>query len=76
MPLTTGVLLDKLAAAAMELPIGEAERGKLLELIRLLREETAKEQPNGPLIQALLAYLEREDELKSLSAQFKNLIAP
>ncbi|MFH5183950.1 TetR/AcrR family transcriptional regulator [Paenibacillus sp. TAB 01] len=75
-PLTVGALLDRLAAEIGELPTGETERGELLELIRLLREETAKERPNGPMILALLAYLERENELKSLSAQLKNIILP
>ncbi|MBW7456246.1 TetR/AcrR family transcriptional regulator [Paenibacillus sepulcri] len=57
-----------------ELPSGNAYRQELQEILVLFRAEIGKQNPNAPLIQALLAYLEKEYELKSLVIQLRNVL--
>ncbi|MCD1261682.1 TetR/AcrR family transcriptional regulator [Paenibacillus athensensis] len=72
---TAAELLEQLSAAVAELPVGGSEQAELLELLRLLRVEAAKERPSGPLLRALVAYVEREPQLQSLAAQLRNVLA-
>lgn len=67
-------LLDNLFFTISELPSGNAYRQELQEIAHLCRAEFVKKEPNRPLLQALLAYLEQEHELKSLVKQIRNLL--
>jgi AcrR family transcriptional regulator len=67
-------LLGKISDVLSELPSGDAHRRELQEILTLLRMEMSKSESNGPLLQALLAYLEKESDLKSLVVQLKNLL--
>ncbi|MFC4102671.1 TetR/AcrR family transcriptional regulator [Paenibacillus xanthanilyticus] len=62
-------------AARLEVwPGGTARRKELQEIARLLGEEIAQAQPRRPLIQALCAYLEQEQELRSLVIQLRQIV--
>ncbi|WP_226003093.1 TetR/AcrR family transcriptional regulator [Paenibacillus sp. BJ-4] len=49
-------------------------RSELSELCHFIQTEVRKAEPNLPLLQASLYYLEREKELKSLVIQLRNII--
>ncbi|NRF93207.1 TetR/AcrR family transcriptional regulator [Paenibacillus frigoriresistens] len=68
-------LLRKLTMTLNEIQAGNEHRRELHEILNLLRNEISKKVPNGPLTHALLAYLEKENQLKSLVLQLKNIIA-
>jgi len=53
---------------------GAEHRLRLRELLNFIRVEVSNPEPNKPLIQASLYYLEREVELKSLIIQLRNVI--
>lgn len=67
-------LIENIGILINEIPSGNSSRQELQEILNLVREEISKKEPKGPLIQALLAYLEKEKELKSLVIQLKNVI--
>jgi AcrR family transcriptional regulator len=67
-------LFEKIEATLKELPAGEAHRCELQEILDLLKAEIDKPEPKSALIRALLAYLEKESELKSLILQLKNIV--
>ncbi|SFM40854.1 transcriptional regulator, TetR family [Paenibacillus sp. 1_12] len=53
---------------------GAEHRMELRELLNFIRAEVSNPEPNNPLIQASLFYLERESEIKSLIIQLRNAI--
>jgi len=53
---------------------GAGHRLELRELLNYIRVEISNPEPNLPLIQASLFYLERESELKNLIVQLRNVI--
>jgi AcrR family transcriptional regulator len=67
-------LLGKISMTLHEIQAGNEHRLELQEILDLLRKEISKEVPQGPLTHALLAYLEKENELKSLVLQLKSII--
>lgn len=58
-----------------ELPYGKSYQGELYELITILKAEIEKEKHSEPLVCAVLSYLEKEIELKSIIIQLKNVIS-
>jgi hypothetical protein len=68
-------LLDQIDVALTTLPSGKARRKELQEILILLKAELAKTEPQLALIHALIAYLESENDLKSLILQLKNVIS-
>jgi hypothetical protein len=58
-----------------ELPYGKSYQGELYELITILKAEFEKEKHSEPLVCAVLSYLEKEKELKSIIIQLKNVIS-
>lgn len=67
-------LLEKTSQTLAELPVGNLQRHELSEALNLLKAELEKTSPQNVLLQALLAYLEREPGLKSLVLQLKNIV--
>ena len=53
---------------------GIARRGELQEIVQLLGMEISQIQPKRSLIQALCAYLEQEQELRSPVIQLKQIV--
>lgn len=53
---------------------GETHRSELKALLNFIELEMKNSQPNKPLVQAALFYLERENALKSLVVQLGNII--
>jgi AcrR family transcriptional regulator len=68
-------LLGKIGMALSELPSGNMQRRELEEILDLLSTEIHKDVPHGPLTQALMSYLEKENELKSLVVQLRNIVS-
>jgi AcrR family transcriptional regulator len=68
-------LLDQIDIALTTLPVGKAQRKELQEILALLKAELGKTEPQKSLIRALIAYLESENNLKSLILQLKNVIS-
>ncbi|NRD78974.1 TetR/AcrR family transcriptional regulator [Bacillus sp. BRMEA1] len=68
------VLFREMDSALNVLPSGAEHRSELKELCHFVQTEVRKAEPNLPLLQASLYYLEREKELKSLVIQLKNII--
>ena len=58
------------------LPSGAEYRSELKELCNFIKSEVRKAEPNLPLVQAALYYLERENDLKSQVVQLRNIIHP
>ncbi|MBB3108091.1 hypothetical protein FHS18_000119 [Paenibacillus phyllosphaerae] len=56
------------------LPAGAEHRSELKGLYHFIQTEVRKAEPNLPLLQASLYYLEREKRLKSLVIQLRNII--
>lgn len=67
-------LLKEMDCSLDSLPSGKKHRSELKELCHFIQMEVRKEEPNLPLVQASLFYLERENELKSLVIQLRNII--
>lgn len=67
-------LYSSLAARLETWTGGAARRKELQEIVQLLGEEIAHPLPKKPLIQALCAYLEQEQELKSPVVQLKQIV--
>lgn len=67
-------LLGEIQMTLQDIQAGSEHRRELQEILDLLRKEVSKESPNGPLIKALFAYLEKESELKSAVLQLKNIV--
>ncbi|AHV95369.1 TetR/AcrR family transcriptional regulator [Paenibacillus sabinae] len=67
-------LLGRVTAALEVWPNGSARRKDLQEVVHLLGAEIAQPQLKRPLIQALCAFLEQEQELKSLVIQLKQIV--
>jgi len=67
-------LFQEMDSALEALPSGAKHRLELKELCQFIQTEVTKAEPNLPLVQASLYYLEREKELKSLVVQLRNII--
>jgi AcrR family transcriptional regulator len=67
-------LFQELDSALDILPCGAQQRSELKDLCNFIQGEVKKAEPNLPLVQASLYYLERETELKSLVIQLRNII--
>lgn len=67
-------LFREMDSALNALPAGAKHRSELKELYHFIQTEVRKAEPNLPLLQASLYYLEREKELKSLIIQLRNII--
>ncbi|WP_164779463.1 TetR/AcrR family transcriptional regulator [Paenibacillus kobensis] len=65
---------DRLTTLLEAWPGGTARRKELQEIAQLLGAEITQAQPRRPLIQALCAYLEQEQELRSLVIQLKQIV--
>jgi hypothetical protein len=68
-------LLDHIGVALTILPAGEARRNELQEILALLKTELGRTEPQMSLVRALMAYLESENDLKSLALQLKNVLS-
>ncbi|NOV02366.1 TetR/AcrR family transcriptional regulator [Paenibacillus planticolens] len=67
-------LFREMISALNALPSGAEHRSELRKLCHFIQTEVRKAEPNLPLLQASLYYLEREKELKSLVIQLRNII--
>lgn len=67
-------LFREMDSSLNALPSGAKHRSELSELCYFIQREMKKAEPNLPLLQASLYYLEREKELKSLVIQLRNII--
>ncbi|MDQ0495103.1 TetR/AcrR family transcriptional regulator [Paenibacillus brasilensis] len=67
-------LFREMDSALDTIPSGAGHRSELKELCHFIQTEIKKAEPNLPLVQASLYYLEREKELKSLVIQLRNII--
>jgi AcrR family transcriptional regulator len=67
-------LFHEMNSALDVLPFGAEHRSELKELCHFIQSEVRIAEPNLPLVQAALYYLERENELKSLVVQLRNII--
>ncbi|MCC3378778.1 TetR/AcrR family transcriptional regulator [Paenibacillus farraposensis] len=67
-------LFREMDSALNVLPSGAKHRSELKEVYRFIQNETRKAEPNFPLLQASLYFLEREKELKSQVIQLRNII--
>jgi len=67
-------LLGRVAALVEFGSYGIARQKELQEIVQLLGAEIALTQPKRPLIQALCAYLEQEQELRSPVIQLKQIV--
>jgi len=67
-------LLGRVAALVEVGSGGIARRKELQEIVQLLGAEIALTQPKRPLIQALCAYLEQEQDLRSPVIQLKQIV--
>ncbi|WP_100486374.1 TetR/AcrR family transcriptional regulator [Sporolactobacillus pectinivorans] len=67
-------LIDEAEKTIGKLPYGKSYQEKLNELITILKTELEKEKQSEPLLCAILSYLEKEFELKSIIIQLKNLL--
>ncbi|WP_141604035.1 TetR/AcrR family transcriptional regulator [Terrilactibacillus laevilacticus] len=66
-------ILESAVKIINELPYGKAYQNELHELMSILKSELDKENRNKPLLHAVIHYLEREKQLRSLMIQLKNL---
>jgi hypothetical protein len=66
--------LEELRVQIDQVQAGDAARRELQELLQAFKEESDKEQPSAAVQKAILGYLERESELRSLVVQVKNII--
>ncbi|QSF42824.1 TetR/AcrR family transcriptional regulator [Paenibacillus tianjinensis] len=69
-----GELFGRVTALLEAWPSGLARRRELQEIVQLLGTEISQTQPKRSLIQALCAYLEQEQELRSPVIQLKQLV--
>jgi AcrR family transcriptional regulator len=69
-------LFRDMDSALDALPSGAEYRSELKELCHFIKSEVRKAEPNLPLVQAALYYLERENDLKSQVVQLRNIIHP
>lgn len=67
-------LFGRVAALLEVWPGGTARRKELQEIVQLLGAEITQAQPRRSLIQALCAYLEQEQELRSPVIQLKQIV--
>lgn len=67
-------MFSRVAALLETWPGGTARRKELQEIVQLLGAEMTQAQPRKSLIQALCAYLEQEQELRSSVIQFKQIV--
>lgn len=67
-------ILGKIHMAIDDIHLGETYSLELKSLLKFLEAEVKNLQPNRPLIQATLFYLQRETTLKSLVVQLENII--
>ncbi|MCC3378513.1 hypothetical protein ACFQ5D_22395 [Paenibacillus farraposensis] len=67
-------LFWEMDSALNVLPSGAKHRSELKEVYHFIQNETRKAEPNFPLLQASLYFLEREKELKSQVIQLRNII--
>ncbi|WP_068617854.1 TetR/AcrR family transcriptional regulator [Paenibacillus tuaregi] len=67
-------LFGRVTALLEAWPGGLARRRELQEIVQLLEKEISQTQPKRSLIQALCAYLEQEQELRSPVIQLKQIV--
>jgi AcrR family transcriptional regulator len=67
-------LFMKMDLVLETLPSSAKYRSELKEICHYIQTEVRKPEPNLPLVQASLFYLEREREFKSLVVQLRNII--
>ncbi|GFN32296.1 TetR/AcrR family transcriptional regulator [Paenibacillus xylaniclasticus] len=67
-------MLQEIDSAINVLPSGAKHRSELKEIVQFIQNEVRKTEPNFPLLQASLYYLEKEKELKSQVIQLRNII--
>ncbi|MFK7693123.1 TetR/AcrR family transcriptional regulator [Paenibacillus sp. HJGM_3] len=67
-------MFSRVVALLKSWPGGTARRNELQEIAQMLGAEITQAQPRKPLIQALCAYLEQEQELRSPVIQLKQIV--
>ncbi|MGO4547413.1 TetR/AcrR family transcriptional regulator [Paenibacillus sp. 2TAB23] len=72
---TVGEFLAAMEERIQSLPLPDATRLELIEVVTLLRKEVQNEQPNLTLIRVLKAHLEAVPELRSYLRQLKLIMS-